>query len=208
MSYGYEKSFGMNQDAFEKLLTYFDPDDPNNAAHEYVLIKKKLITFFESRGCYTPEEHADITLIRAAKIIDEGRAPDRVHRRRFIYRVANYVLKECWDKQLNPDIPLEDLPGKNQPTVDPEKERLRDEERMDSELQLMCLDACMANLSDQDREIIIEYYRGDTTEKIRNRRLLAERMGISIGALRLRAFRIREQLEECMRECLERSRRA
>lgn len=199
----------MNQETFEKLLAYLDPDDRDNAANEYVLIEKKLITFFESRQCHLPEEHADITLTRAAKIIDEGRAPDRAYRRSFFYSVAHYVLQEYRDnlkKRIH--VSLDNLQSSSQPFVNPEEERLREEEQMESELRSRCLAACMEKLSDKDREIIMEYYQGDTSQKIKNRKWLAERLGISIGALRLKAFRIREGLEKCMKECLERSREA
>lgn len=137
----------MNQESFEKLLAYLDPDDRENAAKEYVLIEKKLITFFESRRCHLPEEHADITLTRAARIIDEGRAPDRAYRRGFFYTVAHYVLKECWDDKNRKNIPIEDLPPASQPFVDPEEERLHEEEQMESELRSRCLSECMEKLS-------------------------------------------------------------
>src|SRR5215217_6239143 len=53
-----------------------------------------------------------------------------------------------------------------------------------------------------DRELILEYYRGDKNVKITCRRQLGERAGVSSSALRVRIFRLRGTLEECISKCL------
>jgi DNA-directed RNA polymerase specialized sigma24 family protein len=53
----------------------------------------------------------------------------------------------------------------------------------------------MQNLSAQNRELIIKYYQGEKGNKIKNRKDLAESLGIPPNALRIRVHRIREKLE-------------
>src|SRR5207248_454000 len=52
------------------------------------------------------------------------------------------------------------------------------------------------------RDLIIGYYQGEKSNKIKNRQILAERLRIPIGTLRMRALRLREQLEVCVENCL------
>jgi len=48
--------------------------------------------------------------------------------------------------------------------------------------------------------LILRYYQGEQRAKIENRRALAERLGLTINALRIRASRIRSRLEACVIE--------
>jgi hypothetical protein len=65
------------------------------------------------------------------------------------------------------------------------------------------LERCLERLFLADRELILEYYRGEQREKIENRRKLAERLVLTMNALSIRACRIREQLETCVMKSLE-----
>ena len=77
-----------------------------------------------------------------------------------------------------------------------------DVEREDHDEKLKCLDKCLSKLSAENREIIVGYYKGEKREKIENRNLLAETLGVPNNALRNRAVRLREKLENCITNCL------
>ena len=64
-----------------------------------------------------------------------------------------------------------------------------------------CLEECLRKLDDDQRELIIEYYRGDRRVKIDHRRSLAGRLGLTMNAVTIRACRIRDRLETCVRGC-------
>ena len=64
-----------------------------------------------------------------------------------------------------------------------------------------CLEKCLDELPNDDRELILEYYRSEGREKIERRSELAGRLGLSKNALILRASRIRTRLEGCVRSC-------
>jgi hypothetical protein len=53
-------------------------------------------------------------------------------------------------------------------------------------------------LKPEQRDLIVEYYRDTGREKIERRRDLAKRLGITMNALGIRAYRIRDALMECV----------
>jgi hypothetical protein len=52
--------------------------------------------------------------------------------------------------------------------------------------------------------MIRQYYYGDGPDKIKIRKELAERLGIRLSNLRLKAQRLRATLKKCILECMER----
>ncbi len=66
----------------------------------------------------------------------------------------------------------------------------------------MCLRDCLQTLSTDNRELILQYYQGEKSEKINNRKRLMERLGVPVNTLRMRALRLRERLQGCVEECL------
>ena len=61
----------------------------------------------------------------------------------------------------------------------------------------------MGALIPATRDLIIEYYRFEKSQKITHRKHLAEQLGIDMNALRNRALRIKAALRDCVLECLE-----
>ena len=48
---------------------------------------------------------------------------------------------------------------------------------------------------------MLSYYTGEGGRRIRNRKKIADRLGVAMNALRIRAYRLRARLEECVLEC-------
>lgn len=67
-----------------------------------------------------------------------------------------------------------------------------------------CLLSCLELLPVDRCEFILEYYTYQGGHKIRTHARMADDMGLSENALRMRAFHIRNKLEKCVRECLSR----
>jgi DNA-directed RNA polymerase specialized sigma24 family protein len=74
------------------------------------------------------------------------------------------------------------------------------------EQRLDCLDRCLQELKPEQRDLIVEYYADDRRQKIERRRELATRLGITMNALGIRAFRIRDGLMACVESCRQRRR--
>ena len=72
----------------------------------------------------------------------------------------------------------------------------------ETELEYECLEACMSKLPPEQRELVLEYYQDEKRAKIEHRKRLSERLGVELNALRIRAYRIRAVLHECIRGCL------
>ncbi|MGH9770022.1 MAG: hypothetical protein ACREAB_21570, partial [Blastocatellia bacterium] len=65
-----------------------------------------------------------------------------------------------------------------------------------------CFERCLKELPVESRQLILQYYSEEKREKINRRMALAQRLGIPLNALRSRAQRIRNRLEECVHECM------
>ena len=76
-------------------------------------------------------------------------------------------------------------------------------EAAEKERRLACLDRCLDALSAENRELIVGYYREDKQGRIEGRRTLAGRLGLRAEALANRAQRLRDKLEGCVSNCLE-----
>jgi hypothetical protein len=60
----------------------------------------------------------------------------------------------------------------------------------------------MEKLSPTNQVLISDYYQGERQEKIQRRKELAERLGITLALLRLKAQRVRASLKKCILECM------
>jgi RNA polymerase sigma factor (sigma-70 family) len=184
------KDWALGPEAFEKLLGTLDPDR-DRAAERYEFIRQRLIQLFRWRGCSEPEALADETIDRVSRKLMEGEEILSSDPAVYFYGVARNVLKEFWTEQRKEQSlqrssgSVREFPG--------EQADLRDQE-MDERLD--CLDRCLALLPKDDRELIATYYRSEKSEKIAERAELAKNLGLSPGALRIRAHRIRRLLEE------------
>jgi DNA-directed RNA polymerase specialized sigma24 family protein len=73
------------------------------------------------------------------------------------------------------------------------------------ELEYHCLERCVDRLTKGNRELLLRYHRADGRGETEYRRALAEELGIAPNALRIRVYRIRTTLKECVEKCIRRS---
>ena len=157
-----------------------------------IILRRRLIKFFEWRGAFFPEELADETLNRTARKIDEGEEIEK-NVTALALGVAHFVFLETTKHPNNRRTPLEDLI----PVAAPP-----DQGGEDDDLRAVYLRECLRGLSKENRELIIEYYGEEGRAKIEDRKALAEKLGISLNALFSRAKRIRDRLEQCVTQRL------
>jgi DNA-directed RNA polymerase specialized sigma24 family protein len=74
----------------------------------------------------------------------------------------------------------------------------------DDEMAYQCLDQCIQQLSPNNRELVLSYYREEKQAKIDHRKKVAESLGIELNAMRIRLYRVRKTLRQCIDECLQR----
>ena len=181
------RKWTLTQEAFDKLLRALDGDRAR-AGNIYQETRSNLIRFFEWRGCPFPEDHADETINRVAKRILEGEDVRDVPK--YFFGVARLLFLEIQKARARELKALNNLPDAEPSFHD------SDEARLD------CLRQCLGGISGDQRHLIISYYQGEKSNKIKNRQILSERLRIPIGTLRMRALRLREQLEICVEKCL------
>ncbi|MEZ5427706.1 MAG: hypothetical protein R2747_15665 [Pyrinomonadaceae bacterium] len=172
---------------FEKLLQWLD-QDPNLAGQKYELIRQRLIKIFLARGSRTAEELADQTIERVTGKMDFLAENYEGDPALYFYGVAKNVFRESLQKPDSVELPT----NLAQNHSDSEELEIKDR----------CLGKCLKELSPEQREFILKYYEKDRQEKIDQRRHLSEELEISSEALRVRAFRIRLRLQECLLKCL------
>lgn len=181
----------LTQTAFDGLLAELDADR-ERAAEKYLLLRRNLSRFFETRGFSAADEAADEVCNRLSRKIESGETFENVS----IYAlgVARYLaleLRKSPDRKTSDDIPeIAVLP--------------LDDEAGERESKLDCLNLCLGELPEENRRLITAYYEGDGRSKIENRQKLAEKLGIPNNALRNRVVRLRDKLEHCLAKCLRR----
>jgi DNA-directed RNA polymerase specialized sigma24 family protein len=181
---------------YHRLLGYFG-SDPQQAAKEYEAFRKRLIVFFDRRGCRNPELEADDAFTRAARSKDLNDINDIVD---FIYGIAKTQAMETHRKQSREPGQLNDNEHLLRTQVMPVPQAT--EESKAHEIRLQCLDTCLTRLPKKDRKLLLDYYREEKAAKLRIRKLLAQKLGIRMEALRTRLTRARDKIGACYEECM------
>lgn len=186
-----KKEYILTVEAFTKLLAFLDTD-AEQAGEKYEATRRMLIKFFDWRGSFLSEELTDETLNRVTRKIDEG---DEIRDfLNYCYGVARLVFLESLKRPDRKREPLEDL----EPVLAAREEKLEDGDQ-----QYECFEDCLATLPPESRELIMQYYQDEKRDKIDHRKELAERLGIPLNALRSRTQRVRDRLEKCVSQCIE-----
>ena len=177
------KDWFLSQEAFDALLEWLD-SDREQAAMKYEDIRKRLIKIFTGRSCAEAEDLADETINRVISKLDEVGPEFEGDRGRYFYGVANKIYLEH-RRRKSPQPPLLTAPDPNQ-----------------IELEFRCMERCVETLSEGNRYLLLQYYGAEGGAKVEQRKRLAEELGIAPNALRIRAFRIRVGLQDCMEKCI------
>ena len=180
----------LTQGAFDKLLACLAAE-PQLAGERYEDLRRTLLKVFEWRGALFPEDCADETLNRVARRIDEGVEIKDIGA--YCYGVARLVLLETSKAPDSKRVALDDVElSSPRPSEDAD----------DDTVELECFEECLRQLPTDSREIIVQYYSEEKRAKINHRKRLAESLGIPLNALRSRAQRTRDKLEQCIMRCL------
>ena len=193
----------ITQEAFDRMLARLNPDS-ELAGVQYEKIRRKLVKLFEWRGCAHAEDCADETFNRVAQKICEGTSIWADEPYSYFHGVALNVLQEYWRRAEHTAKTLEDVAQTQDLSVDPQDLLLRETEQMEKERMLECLNRCLQKLQPESLHLITRYHQGEETSDKARRKELAQSLGIPLNALRIRAYRIRAAIEECVKNCLER----
>jgi DNA-directed RNA polymerase specialized sigma24 family protein len=186
-----KREWVLTQAAFDGFLATLDRDR-DKAGEKYEHIRVKLLKYFQWCGSDAPDIDADETINRVTRRLYEGE--DVYNLTGYIYGVAKLVHTESL-KRRNQVRALDEGSLIELSSVGVEAHVANYQE---------CLERCLGRLTDDDREVITEYYRYQKTDKVDCRKRLAARLGISLNTLRVKMHRQRLNLEACVEKCLAR----
>jgi DNA-directed RNA polymerase specialized sigma24 family protein len=194
-----KKDSSPTADGFRQLLDWLD-EGTNSGGEKYLEMRRRLVAYFDRKNCPAPDDLADETLNRVARRLREKGAIPDTPPARYCYVTAKFVFLEYLRSGTHRETSFEELPPKAVDSVlgipSPGSDPLAAKE-----LLFDCLEECLAKLSSADRHLILEYYHGEQRTKIEHRRGLAASLSVTVNALSIRACRIRNKLESCVRRC-------
>lgn len=170
---------------FKKFLAWLD-SDPDKAGSQYTLIQGRLTKVFAARGCGDPETLGQEVLNRVCVRIDSvvKNYPDPLRCcLGFVDNVHREYLRE--EQMKNRAV----LPPDPRPADELEKED-------------RCLEQCLNTLTTEARHIFERYFKGEKRVRIESRKNLAAELGKTSNALRIQAFKLRKEMNECLLNCL------
>ena len=188
-----ENHWTQTADSLSNLLSWLDQGAESGGA-SYLEMRRRLVGYFNRRHCASPDDLADETLNRIARVLDErgtiaGTVPGQ-----YCHTVAKFVffeyLRSSQQRHISLDTAEHLTPAAS--TTDGADSSAMSERFLDA------LDRCLAELERVDRELILDYYRGPQGTVIEHRRRLAVERGMTSNALMIRACRIRSRLEACV----------
>jgi DNA-directed RNA polymerase specialized sigma24 family protein len=181
----------LEREQLDVLLDALAPDR-DEAGRRYTTLHRRLVAFFDRRDCVASEDCADDVMNRVARQLERGLALPRRAPYAYFLGVARNVLREhrravererALGEALHMAFPLSD-------------------EQARRELRIDCLAYCLGRLPEERRALVVGYFAADGGERIAQRRRLADELGLSPNALRVRAFRARAELQRCVARCL------
>jgi DNA-directed RNA polymerase specialized sigma24 family protein len=195
-----KKHWTPTEAAFRQLLNWLD-EGADSGGEKYLEMRRRLAAYFDRRNCRAPDDLADETLNRVARRLEEQGCIKDATPAHYCYIVAKFVLLEYFRE-----------PERSHAALDISSDQHRKvygasslpEGASDSQQHLLdSLERCLNELETEDRELILHYYQGEQREKIERRRELAARLGLTMNALSIRACRIRNKVEACLKSCFE-----
>jgi DNA-directed RNA polymerase specialized sigma24 family protein len=146
-------------------------------------MRHRLIRFFSIQQTRAPEDLADEAFNRIARRIAEGEQIRNAQQ--YLSGVARVLLLEERYKRHREDQVMRMVAN-----AGPEAEK-------DDALP-HALEACLETLPRSSRELLQKYYSAEGRARITTRQRMADEMGMELNALRNRALRLRDRLEECI----------
>jgi DNA-directed RNA polymerase specialized sigma24 family protein len=171
---------------FELLLNWLD-EDREAAAEKYASLHRRLVQIFLARKAFPAEELADqtinVVLQKIDCLVNEYEGDPRLYFYDVAHKIFHESLRKPKSEPLNDNIIKKEVEEEIAPRIE-------------------CLRECLQKLPPEKRKIFIAYYDYEKQNKIENHKKLAQNLEVDLNALRTRVYRIKLDLENCIRECV------
>lgn len=174
----------VTRENFASFLEWLDPD-PDLAGEEYERLRFRLCTFFSQRGSNRADELADETINRVIVKSAEEQIENKVA---YFFGVAKNVFRESLRKE-RPHLDIDEV------TI---AEKAPEEQSFSGE----CLDKCLAKLSAESQELLLDYFSEARQAKIELHRRISQKLDMTQTALRMRVMRTKQKLKICVQDCM------
>lgn len=174
----------ITQEQFDSLLTWLN-GDRELAGRKYETIRSGLVRIFVSKGFSDAEDLADETINRVMVRLPDIRTNYSGEPACYFHGVARNIIRENGRRK---EIAGGVVDGRVEPKPEPDGEH-------------DCLRYCLDRLPAGKRDLILDYYLYQGHEKVEHHKQMAGQLNITEGAFRSRAYQIRMNLENCMRQC-------
>jgi hypothetical protein len=177
----------VNPEAFKKFLELLSPDT-EEAGRRYTDLHRKLTGFFSLKGISDPVSATDETIDRAVVKIDAGVIVPDVQK--YCLGIARNIAKERSRLRQRETSAfhtfIEDLSNSSAEQV----ERI-----------YRVLKPCFEQLAADERQLLLAYcHEVQGRARAEHRRQLAEKMKMTVLALRVRVTRLRKSLTDCVQK--------
>jgi RNA polymerase sigma factor (sigma-70 family) len=152
-------------------------EDPREAERKYHVLRRKLVFYFQHKGCTDPEDLADEVFNRVLRRYAEE-IEFYFGVSAFCYGIAERIIQEQRRRPRPEELPAEIPEPKPAPILG-----------LNCVEEQVLVRQCLQNLPENEREILWCYYLED-------RKSLAEELHLTENALRIRVHRIKRKLEE------------
>lgn len=195
-----KKDWTPTPEAFDKLLGWLDADR-EIAGEKYEKIRQKLIKLFKWRNCTPEEDYADITINRVTRRVFEGANVASEKPYLYFHGIALNVIREFWRGQLkNKQEDFDIISPLELAAESPEQKMEADFEEAQKANRYACMNRCLQGISDEAREFIVKYHHGERKKDVR--KIMAEEQKVPLNVLRIKACRVRADLEKCVERCV------
>jgi len=185
----------LTEASLKLLLNRLDPE-PDAAGEKYLDLRTKIVHILRWRGCedWAADDLADVAIDRIVAKLEAGELIENLAG--FAAGITRFVWLE-YSRSRKENAVGDDLPN---------IEVRFDVTRFDDvEPRIRCMRSCLGTptINAEDRRLILGYYDLDPGEKAKeSRRRLATTFGVTVDTLRVRACRLRSQLETCVNKCV------
>ena len=176
----------LTAESYSLFLEAFSSDE-GEAVAALSKLRDSLVRFFQIKGDSDPDEAADKTLDRVAVKLSENVLIEDLTK--YSFGVARFVFLERLRKTNTEKKAFENYRAEN-------AHQKFDEETDD----FSPFRECFESLPDADKSILKAYFIDlPYAELIENRQQLTVNLGMAMNNLRLKIFRLRRRLEDCVR---------
>jgi hypothetical protein len=184
----------LDRNAWTRLLSFLEITTPESAGNAYEKTHERLVRFFKAKGSTHAEELADATLDRVARKLSREAIVDVRNPLGYVLGVARLI----WLERVKLEVSQRHRLGHYEATHMTDADESRKVEQ-----HVAILDRCLAEMTDEERALLIRYHQGRGQARIATRQELVQSLGLNPGLLRTRVHRLRAQLGRRVNEMIQ-----